>query len=127
KAIGLVMPELKGKLNGFAMRVPTIDVSVVDIVITTKKPVTVESVNKAIKDAAQGPLKNILGYTEEPLVSIDFLGDPHSSYVDAQMTMVTGDNMVKVISWYDNEWGYSNRLIELAQIVAVKMPAACSV
>lgn len=127
KAISLVIPELKGKLNGFAMRVPTIDVSVVDIVCTTKKPVTVESVNKALKEAANGPLKNILGYTEEPLVSIDFLGDPHSSYVDAQMTMVTGTNMVKVISWYDNEWGYSNRLIELCQMVASKMPAACAV
>lgn len=127
KAISLVIPELKGKLNGFAMRVPTIDVSVVDIVVTTKKPVTVESVNKALKDAANGPLKNILGYTDEPLVSIDFLGDPHSSYVDSQMTMVTGENMVKVISWYDNEWGYSNRLIELCQMVASKMPAACAV
>ena len=127
KAIGLVLPELKGKLNGFAMRVPTIDVSVVDIVATTKKPVTVESVNKALKDAANGPLKNILGYTDEPLVSIDFLGDPHSSYVDAQMTMVTGTNMVKVISWYDNEWGYSNRLIELAQLVGTKLPATCGV
>jgi glyceraldehyde 3-phosphate dehydrogenase len=127
KAISLVIPELKGKLNGFAMRVPTIDVSVVDIVCTTKKPVTAESVNKALKDAANGPLKNILGYTDEPLVSIDFLGDPHSSYVDSQMTMVTGENMVKVISWYDNEWGYSNRLIELAQMVASKMPATCAV
>lgn len=127
KAISLVIPELKGKLNGFAMRVPTIDVSVVDIVVTTKKPVTVESVNKALKDAANGPLKNILGYTDEPLVSIDFLGDPHSSYIDSQMTMVTGENMVKVISWYDNEWGYSNRLIELCQMVASKMPAACAV
>ncbi len=127
KAISLVIPELKGKLNGFAMRVPTIDVSVVDIVCTTKKPVSVETVNKALKDAASGPMKNILGYTDEPLVSIDFLGDPHSSYVDSQMTMVTGQNMVKVISWYDNEWGYSNRLIELAQMVASKMPAACAV
>lgn len=126
KAISLVIPELKGKLNGFAMRVPTIDVSVVDIVCTTKKTVTVESVNKALKDAANGPLKNILGYTDEPLVSIDFLGDPHSSYVDSQMTMVTGQNMVKIISWYDNEWGYSNRLIELANIVACKLPATCA-
>lgn len=127
KAIGLVMPELKGKLNGFAMRVPTIDVSVVDIVLTTKKPVTAESVNAALKEASNGELKNILGYTDEPLVSVDFLGDPHSSYVDSQMTMATGENMVKVISWYDNEWGYSNRLIELAQLVASKLPAACSV
>jgi len=126
KAIGLVLPELKGKLNGFAMRVPTINVSVVDFVCTTKKSVTVESVNKALKDAANGSLKGILAYTDEPLVSIDFLGDPHSSYVDGQMTMVTGTNMVKVISWYDNEWGYSNRLVELAQYVGAKMPVACS-
>ena len=122
KAIGLVMPELKGKLNGFAMRVPTINVSVVDFVANTKKPVTVESVNKALKDAANGSLKGILAFIEEPLVSIDFLGDPHSSLVDATMTIVTGDKMVKVISWYDNEWGYTNRLIELAQIVGAKLP-----
>lgn len=126
KAIGLVMPELKGKLNGFAMRVPTIDVSVVDLVVTTKNPTTAEEVNKALKEAAGGQLKNILGYTEEPLVSQDFLGDPHSSYVDASMTMSMGKNMVKVISWYDNEWGYSNRLIELAQMVASKLPATCA-
>lgn len=125
KAIGLVLPELKGKLNGFAMRVPTINVSVVDFVATTKKPVTVEVINKALQDAANGPLKGLLGYTDEPLVSMDFLGDSHSSYVDAQMTMVTGDKMLKVISWYDNEWGYSNRLVELAQMVGARMPAAC--
>ena len=127
KAIGLVLPELKGKLNGFAMRVPTINVSVVDFVATTKKPVTAEAVNKALKDAANGPLKNILAFTDEPLVSMDFLGDPHSSYVDGQMTMATGTNMIKVISWYDNEWGYSNRLVELAQFVGSKMPATCAV
>lgn len=127
KAIGLILPELKGKLNGFAMRVPTINVSVVDFVCTTKKPVTAESVNKALKDAANSSLKGILGFTDEPLVSVDFLGDTHSSYVDGQMTMVTGTNMVKVISWYDNEWGYSNRLIELAQFVGAKMPAACAI
>jgi len=127
KAIGLVLPELKGKLNGFAMRVPTIDVSVVDLVATTKKPVSVDSVNKALKDAASGSLKGILAFTDEPLVSIDFLGDPHSSYVDGQMTMVTGENLVKVISWYDNEWGYSNRLVELALMVALKLPTACSI
>lgn len=127
KAIGLVLPELKGKLNGFAMRVPTINVSVVDFVATTKKPITVEAVNKALKDASNGLLKGILAFTDEPLVSIDFLGDSHSSYVDGQMTMVTGDKMVKVISWYDNEWGYSNRLVELAQLVGTKLPATCSV
>jgi len=127
KAIGLVLPELKGKLNGFAMRVPTINVSVVDFVATTKKSVTVETINKALQDAANGPLKGLLGYTDEPLVSVDFLGDPHSSYVDGQMTLVTGDKMLKVISWYDNEWGYSNRLVELAQLVGSKMPATCAV
>ncbi len=127
KAIGLVLPELKGKLNGFAMRVPTINVSVVDFVCTTKKPVTAEAVNKALKDATTSSLKGILAFTDEPLVSVDFLGDPHSSFVDGQMTMVTGDKLVKVISWYDNEWGYSNRLIELAHYVASKMPAACAV
>ena len=127
KAIGLVLPELKGKLNGFAMRVPTINVSVVDFVDTTKKPVTVESVKKSLKDAATCSLKGVLALTDEPLVSIDFLGDSHSSYVDGQMTMVTGDRMLKVISWYDNEWGYSNRLVELAQLVAVKIPVACSI
>lgn len=127
KAIGLVLPELRGKLNGFAMRVPTINVSVVDFVCTTKKPVTAEAVNKLLKDASEGKLKGILAYTDEPLVSIDFLCDSHSSYVDGQMTMVTGNNMLKVISWYDNEWGYSNRLLELAQYVGAKLPATCSV
>lgn len=127
KAIGLVLPELKDKLNGFAMRVPTINVSVVDFVCTTKKPVTREEVNRVLKEASSGSLKGILAYTDEPLVSVDFLGDTHSSYVDGQMTMVTGEKMVKVISWYDNEWGYSNRLVELAQYVGAKIPAACTV
>jgi glyceraldehyde 3-phosphate dehydrogenase len=127
KAIGLVLPELKGKLNGFAMRVPTINVSVVDFVCTVKKPVTVELVNKALKEASQSSLKGILAYTDEPLVSVDFLGDSHSSYVDGQMTMVTEERMVKVISWYDNEWGYSNRLVELAQYVGSRIAITCSV
>lgn len=125
KAIGLVLPQLKGKLNGFAMRVPTINVSVVDFVCTTTKPVTAEAVNKALKDAANGSLKGILAYTDEPLVSIDFLGDSHSSSVDGQMTMTVGTNMLKIITWYDNEWGYSNRLLELAALVGAKIPAAC--
>ncbi len=121
KAIGLVLPHLKGKLNGFAMRVPTPNVSVVDLVATTKKPVTVESVNKALKDAANGPLKGILAVTDEPLVSIDFCGNKTSSIVDSDLTMIVGDNMVKVLAWYDNEWGYSNRLVELAGMVASKL------
>lgn len=122
KAIGLVMPHLKGKLNGFAVRVPTPNVSVVDLVVNTKKPVTAEKVNEAIKKAAKGNLANILAYIEEPLVSIDFCGNKHSSLVDSQLTMIVGENMVKVLSWYDNEWGYSNRLIELCSLVASKLP-----
>jgi glyceraldehyde 3-phosphate dehydrogenase len=122
KAIGLVLPQLKGKLNGFAMRVPTPNVSVVDLVAMTKKEATVESVNAALKKAAEGPLKNIMGYTESPLVSIDFMGNKLSSVVDADLTMIVENKMVKVLAWYDNEWGYSNRLIELCAMVASKLP-----
>ena len=122
KAIGLVMPELKGKLDGFAIRVPTPDVSMVDLVVTTNKPVTKDVVNQAFKDAAQNNLNGILDYTEEPVVSHDFLKDPHSCIIDAQLTMVVGENTLKVFGWYDNEWGYSNRLGELAQLVANKLP-----
>jgi glyceraldehyde 3-phosphate dehydrogenase len=121
KAIGLVLPSLKGKLNGFAMRVPTPNVSVVDLVVTTKKEVTVESANSAFKEAANGSLKKIMGYTEAPLVSIDFKGNALSSIVDADLTMAVNNRMVKVIAWYDNEWGYSNRLVELANLVASKL------
>ena len=121
KAIGLVMPHLKGKLNGFAMRVPTPNVSVVDLVVTCKKPVTVESVNAAIAKATNAGLKNYLGVAPAPLVSCDFQGNKLSSIVDAELTMVVGDNMVKVIAWYDNEWGYSNRLAELCSLVASKL------
>ncbi|HEY9165909.1 MAG TPA: type I glyceraldehyde-3-phosphate dehydrogenase [Candidatus Kryptonia bacterium] len=120
KAIGLVMPDLKGKLDGFSMRVPTPNVSVVDVVVETEKPTTKDDVNKALKAAADGPLKGILGYSEEPLVSIDYRGDPRSSIVDALSTMVI-DNMVKVISWYDNEWGYSNRVVDLVKKVGSKL------
>jgi glyceraldehyde 3-phosphate dehydrogenase len=122
KAIGLVMPQLKGKLNGFAMRVPTPNVSVVDLVVTTKKEVSVESVNAALKKAAEGPLKGIMGFTNTPLVSIDFQGNKLSSTVDADLTMAVESKMVKVLAWYDNEWGYSNRLIELCAMVASKLP-----
>ncbi|MBX9668406.1 MAG: type I glyceraldehyde-3-phosphate dehydrogenase [Candidatus Obscuribacterales bacterium] len=121
KAIGLVLPHLKGKLNGFAMRVPTPNVSVVDLVVTTKKPVTVEAVNAAIKKAAQGDLKAYLGVAEAPLVSCDFEGNQLSSIVDSDLTMAVGENMVKVLAWYDNEWGYSNRLAELCSLVAKKL------
>jgi glyceraldehyde 3-phosphate dehydrogenase (phosphorylating) len=120
KAIGLVMPDLKGKLDGFSMRVPTPNVSVVDVVIESEKPTTKEEVNKAMKAAADGPLKGILGYSDEPLVSIDYRGDARSSIVDALSTMVI-DNMIKVISWYDNEWGYSNRVVDLVKKVGSKL------
>lgn len=120
KAVALVLPELKGKLNGFAMRVPTPNVSVVDLVAEVEKPTTVEEVNNALKQAAEGSLKNILGFSELPLVSIDYNGDPRSSIVDGLSTMVMEGNLVKVVSWYDNEWGYSNRVAELAVLIAQK-------
>lgn len=120
KAIGLVLPELKGKLNGMAMRVPTPNVSVTDLVVETKVNVTVDEVNAALKAAAQGALKGILNYSDEPLVSSDYNGDPASSTIDALSTMVVGDNMLKVVSWYDNEWGYSNRVVDLAAYIASK-------
>ncbi len=118
KAVALVLPQLKGKLNGFAMRVPTPDVSVVDVVVETEKPVTVEAVNAALKEAADN---HILCYSEEPLVSSDFIGTSQSSTVDAALTMTMGDNMVKVVSWYDNEMGYSTRLAETTLMVASKL------
>jgi len=115
KAVGLVLPELNGKLNGFSMRAPVPTGSAVDLVFATPNPVDPDQVNAALKAAADGPLKGILAYTEDPIVSSDIVGDPHSSIVDAPSTMVIGDGrMVKVISWYDNEWGYSNRCVELA-------------
>ncbi len=121
KAVGLVLPELNGKLNGFAMRVPTPDVSIVDLVATTQKPVTKESVNQALKKAAEGELKGILEYVDAPLVSTDFIGSTYSSCVDSDLTMTMGDNMVKVVSWYDNEMGYSTRLAETVELVANKL------
>lgn len=120
KAVGLVLPELKGKLNGFAMRVPTPNVSVVDLVAVVEKATTVDEVNAALKEAAEGPLKGILAYCDEPLVSKDFNGNPNSSIVDAQSTMVMEGTMVKVVSWYDNEWGYSNRVVDLIAFIASK-------
>jgi glyceraldehyde 3-phosphate dehydrogenase len=115
KAVGLVLPELNGKLNGFSMRAPVPTGSAVDLVFTTPDPLTKEQINAALKAAAEGPMKGILDYTEDAIVSTDIVGDPHSSIVDAQSTMVIGDGrMAKVISWYDNEWGYSNRCVELA-------------
>jgi len=115
KAVGLVLPELNGKLNGFSMRAPVPTGSAVDLVFTTPNPLEPGQINAALKEAAEGPLKGILAYTEDPIVSTDIVGDPHSSIVDALSTMTIGDGrMAKVISWYDNEWGYSNRCVELA-------------
>jgi glyceraldehyde 3-phosphate dehydrogenase len=118
KAIGLVIPELKGKLDGYAMRVPTPDVSVVDLVALVEKPTSTEGVNAALKKAAEGPLKGILQFVEEELVSKDFTGNPHSSMVDAGFTKVIDGTLVKVVAWYDNEWGYSCRVRDLISFVA---------
>ena len=119
-ALALVIPELKGRFDGMSLRVPTVTVSVVDFVATTRKEVTRDSVNAAFKEAAAGPLKGILDINEEPLVSTDYRGDSHSSIVDGLSTMVLGGNMVKVIAWYDNEWGYSSRVADLANFVGQK-------
>jgi glyceraldehyde 3-phosphate dehydrogenase len=120
KAIGLVMPELKGKLDGYAMRVPTPNVSVVDLVALVSKSTSTEEVNGALKAAAEGPLKGILAYTEDPVVSSDMMHNPNSSIVDAQMTKVLDGNLVKVVAWYDNEWGYSCRIVDLIEFLANK-------
>ncbi|HVU00929.1 MAG TPA: type I glyceraldehyde-3-phosphate dehydrogenase [Polyangiaceae bacterium] len=121
KALSEVIPELKGKFDGLAIRVPTVDVSLVDLTLTTEKPVTVESINAAMKKAASdGPLKGILQYMDEELVSTDFIGNPHSSIFDATQTKLLGDRFAKVFSWYDNEWGFSNRMVDLALLMAKK-------
>jgi glyceraldehyde 3-phosphate dehydrogenase len=115
KAVGLVLPELNGKLNGFSVRAPVATGSVVDLVTTLSKPTDPDAVNAAMKAAAEGPLRGILSYTEDPIVSTDIVGDPHSSIFDAGLTMAIGDGtMIKTVAWYDNEWGYSNRCVELA-------------
>ena len=120
KAVGLVLPELKGKLNGFAVRVPTPNVSLVDLVINTARPVTKEAINAALSEAANGELKGILSAVNAPLVSLDLNGNPHSSIVDLELTQVMGDKMAKVLSWYDNEWGFSNRMVDLCKLLAAK-------
>ena len=120
KAVSLVLPKLKGKLDGYAMRVPTPDVSVVDLVVVTSKDTTAAEVNAALKAAAEGPMKGILAYTEDPVVSSDMLHDPNSSIVDAQLTKVIGGNLLKVVSWYDNEWGYSMRVVDLVEFLGQK-------
>jgi glyceraldehyde 3-phosphate dehydrogenase len=118
KALALVIPELEGKFNGFAIRVPTPTVSVVDAVMEVEKSTTVEEVNAAFKAAADGPMAGILGFSAEPLVSMDFKGDPRSSIVDGDSTMVMGGNMVKILTWYDNEWAYSVRVADLVKLLA---------
>jgi glyceraldehyde 3-phosphate dehydrogenase len=123
QAVALALPELKGRLTGMAIRVPVPDGSVVDLTAVLKKNATVEQINAAMKRAAEGPLKGVLEYSEEPLVSIDIVGNPASSVFDALSTTVLDGNFVKVISWYDNEWGYSNRLADMVMHVA-KVPAA---
>lgn len=120
KAVALVLPELKGKLNGFAMRVPTPNVSITDLTVLLKTDTTAEEINAALKEAAEGKLKGIMGYNELPLVSRDYNGCPLSSIVDGLSTMMVGPRMAKVVSWYDNEWGYSNRVVDLACYIAKK-------
>lgn len=120
KAVALVLPQLKGKLNGVALRVPTPNVSMVDFVVQTEKRTIAEEVNQALKAAAEGPLKGILGYSELELVSSDYQGTDESSIVDANLTIVMGNDIVKVMAWYDNEWGYSQRVLDLAELVAEK-------
>jgi glyceraldehyde 3-phosphate dehydrogenase len=120
KALGLVIPELIGKLDGYALRVPVITGSITDLTVTAGRPVTVEEVNAAYRAAAEGPLKGILKYTEDPIVSSDIVGDPHSAIFDAGLTKVIGDQ-VKVAGWYDNEWGYSSRLVDIVEYVAERL------
>ena len=120
KAVALVLPDLKGKLNGVALRVPTPNVSMVDFVVQVEKPTIAEEINQAFKNAAEGELKGFLGYCDLPLVSSDYKGSDTSSVVDASLTMVLGGDMVKVMAWYDNEWGYSQRVVDLAELVAEK-------
>ena len=124
KALALVIPDLKGKFDGFSLRVPTPTVSVVDFTAIVSKPTSVEALNDAFRAAAEGPMQGILGVSDEPLVSMDFKGDARSSIIDAASTMVMGDTMVKVIAWYDNEWGYSCRVADLIAYVAARLPVA---
>jgi glyceraldehyde 3-phosphate dehydrogenase len=121
KALALVIPELKGRFDGFSLRVPTATVSVIDFVAITSRPVTAETANAALKAAAAGPMKGLLGFTTEPLVSMDFKGDERSSIIDGLSTMVVGDDLLKVIAWYDNEWGYSCRVSDLASFMAARL------
>jgi glyceraldehyde 3-phosphate dehydrogenase len=121
KALSEVIPALKGKFDGQSMRVPTMDASIIDLTFESEKPMTRDSIHTAMKAAAEGSMKGILAYVEEPLVSGDYIGDPHSSSFDATITQLMGDKFAKVFSWYDNEWGFSNRMVELSQLVAAKL------
>ncbi len=121
-AIGLIFPELRGKLDGLAVRVPLLNASLTDAVLEVARPTTIEEVNDLLRVAAEGPMAGILGYEERPLVSVDFKDDPRSAIVDAGSTMVTDRTQVKVLAWYDNEWGYANRMVELAAVVAAGLP-----
>lgn len=121
RALALVIPELKGRFDGYALRVPTATVSVIDFVAQTTRPVTAETANAAFRAAAEGPLKGLLDYTEAPLVSMDFKGDDHSSIVDGALTLITGDRLLKVVAWYDNEWGYSCRVADLAAFIGARL------
>jgi glyceraldehyde 3-phosphate dehydrogenase len=121
KALSEVIPSLKGKFDGWSLRVPTMDVSIVDLSVETEKPITKDSLHAAMKAASEGPLAGILGYETQPLVSSDFLGDPRSSIFDATQTLLLGDRFAKVFAWYDNEWGFSNRMLELTELVAAKL------
>ncbi|MEE9207166.1 MAG: type I glyceraldehyde-3-phosphate dehydrogenase [Gemmatimonadota bacterium] len=127
KATGIVLPSVAGKIDGMAMRVPTPDVSIVDLVANLGRDTTVEELNETFRSQAQGPLQGVLEYSDEPLVSIDYVGNPASSIVDGLATAVIGGSLVKVISWYDNEWGYSSRCVDLARFVAERLPAGASV
>ncbi|MCL7398595.1 MAG: type I glyceraldehyde-3-phosphate dehydrogenase, partial [Thaumarchaeota archaeon] len=118
RAIGDVIPTMKGKLDGLALRVPVPNGSINDLVVLLKRDVTKEEVNAALKEAAEGKLKGILAYTEEPIVSVDIIGNSHSAIVDGLSTMVVGGRLVKVLAWYDNEWGFSCRLVELSKLIA---------
>ena len=122
KAIGLVIPELKGKLNGVSVRVPVPNVSLTDLVVELSKDITVEDINNALRNAANGPMRGILEFCEDPLVSVDFLGNSHSAIVDALSTLVVGKRSAKILAWYDNEWGYSCRVIDLAQYIGSTLP-----
>jgi glyceraldehyde 3-phosphate dehydrogenase len=127
KAISKVLPQLEGKLNGMALRVPTPNVSLIDLVVTVNQSVTVEEVNHVLQEAANGALKGILGYCDEPLVSIDFNGNEQSSIIDGMSTMVLNERQVKILAWYDNEWGYSCRVVDLMNFMAKEMYATSNV